>query len=192
MGRWATPLLLVCWVAWAAVWLAGGLYNLARGPRTRRRSPEWPFWLLAGVVWGFARGARGLPAATMLRSPWAFYVGAALLVAGTAFTVWARLVLGRMWSAAPSVKESHELQTGGPYAVVRHPIYTGMLGMGLGTALVGDRWWEGLLFVLFVVYVLVKSGAEERLMRETFGERYADYQRRTPRLFPRPGRVWVR
>ena len=60
-------------------------------------------------------------------------LGRVILLAATVFTIWARLVLGVMWSGAPAVKQDHQLRTNGPYSVTRHPIYTGMLGMFLGS-----------------------------------------------------------
>lgn len=70
--------------------------------------------------------------------------GLAFLMVTTASTIWARLVLGIMWSGAPAVKQQHQLRTGGPYRIGRHPIYTGILGMLLGSMLVagGGRWIE--------------------------------------------------
>ena len=69
-------------------------------------------------------------------APWARFLGLAILLAATALTLWARFTLGLMWSAVPAVKEGHQLRTSGPYAITRHPIYTGLLGMLLGTMLV--------------------------------------------------------
>ena len=66
---------------------------------------------------------------------WPFWVGAAVTVAGLLFAVWAREHLGRNWSRSVTIKEGHELITTGPYAVVRHPIYTGMLAGFLGMAI---------------------------------------------------------
>jgi protein-S-isoprenylcysteine O-methyltransferase Ste14 len=67
---------------------------------------------------------------------------AAAETAATALTIWARLALGVMWSAAPTLKQEHKLRTGGPYAVTRHPIYTGLLGMMPGSLLLAGagRW----------------------------------------------------
>ncbi|MGO9762784.1 MAG: methyltransferase family protein [Solirubrobacteraceae bacterium] len=61
--------------------------------------------------------------------------GLVLLLICTAFALWARVTLGTMWSSTALVREHHRLRTSGPYAVTRHPIYTGLLGMMLGTAL---------------------------------------------------------
>ncbi|MDP9331046.1 MAG: isoprenylcysteine carboxylmethyltransferase family protein [Actinomycetota bacterium] len=118
-------------------------------------------------------------------------VGAVILVASTAFAIWARIRLGTMWSISPIAREGHELRTEGPYAVTRHPIYTGLVGMLLGTTLVtGQGQWIPVLIVGTLVLV-AKSVTEEELMSSVFGDRYEMYRQRVPRLVPwqflRPG-----
>ena len=115
-------------------------------------------------------------------------LGLAILVVSSLFTLWARWNLGTMWSATPSIKERHELRTNGPYRLTRHPIYTGILGMLFGTVLYSGFGMMLVVFALFCVYLGFKIPAEERLLTETFGERYRQYQRRVPALIPIPGR----
>jgi protein-S-isoprenylcysteine O-methyltransferase Ste14 len=111
-------------------------------------------------------------------------LGLVILLAATAFTIWSRLVLGLMWSGAPAVKEGHELRTGGPYGITRHPIYTGILGMLAGSVLVtgGGRWIPG--FPVFFVLLEIKLHIEERLMLAEFPDEYPRYRRRVPQLVP--------
>jgi protein-S-isoprenylcysteine O-methyltransferase Ste14 len=109
-------------------------------------------------------------------------IGAILLIAATLFTLWSRLVLGTMWSSAAAVKSNHQLRTGGPYRITRHPIYTGMLGMLAGTSLILAGVWPVLL--ISVVIFLGKISSEERLMAEQFGEQYLEYKNRVPQLVP--------
>ena len=71
----------------------------------------------------------------VVEQPWVRILGLAILLGSTAFTLWARVALGTMWSSSPTVKIEHQLRTDGPYAVTRHPIYTGLLGIMLGTVL---------------------------------------------------------
>ena len=98
--------------------------------------------------------------------------GLALTSAGALFAIWARLTLGTNWSGRPSVKAGHELIMTGPYALVRHPIYTGLL-LGLaGTALAIGEWHAILGFVMIVLAFMVKMSQEERLMMQTFPEAY--------------------
>jgi protein-S-isoprenylcysteine O-methyltransferase Ste14 len=115
-------------------------------------------------------------------------IGAVVLVASTVFTVWSRVVLGSMWSVNALARVDHELRTSGPYAITRHPIYTGLIGMVLGTALVSGHGEWILIFILVVVSLIGKAVREERLMASTFPRDYAAYRSRVPGLIPRPWR----
>jgi len=94
------------------------------------------------AVIGIAACWGALALAWLLGAAWARILGLPILVAATAFAIWARIALGAIWSAAPTVLEEHKLRTSGPYSVTRHPIYTGLLAMLAGTALLagGGRW----------------------------------------------------
>jgi len=110
---------------------------------------------------------------------------AALAVGSVWIVVAAARELGREWSLTARVVEGHRLVTGGPYRVVRHPIYTGMLGMLLATALAVGHWLV-LPFAVFVYTLgtLIRVRTEERLLRETFGPRFDDYARRVAAFVP--------
>ena len=115
--------------------------------------------------------------------PWVRILGLAILLAATVLTLWARLALGTMWSGAPMVKQQHKLRTRGPYSITRHPVYTGMLGMMLGSALLaGGRWI--LPFPVFLVLFKIKIHVEERLMLAEFPDDYPRYRQRVPQLVP--------
>jgi protein-S-isoprenylcysteine O-methyltransferase Ste14 len=91
-----------------------------------------------------------------------------------------------MWSSRVVVRQEHALRTTGPYAITRHPIYTGMLTMFAGTALaLGFGRWT-FLFLILTVGLSVKARIEERLLSSAFPTRYAEYRRRVPALIPRP------
>jgi protein-S-isoprenylcysteine O-methyltransferase Ste14 len=110
--------------------------------------------------------------------------GAVLTWAGVAIAIWARTVLGGNWSGIVTVKENHTLIRTGPYAVVRHPIYSGLLLALLGTGLaVGEVRGLAAAAVVFVVFV-IKFRTEERFMTEQFGTEYDDYRRHTRALIP--------
>src|SRR5262245_62627993 len=123
---------VICWVAFAVVWIGGALYNVRRSPHVRRRpslrSSAW--LLLALAIWLLVRRVVGVDRLSYRGEPDAVRgLGAALLVVATGFTIWARVELGTMWSSTPVARENHVLRADGPYAVTRHPIYTGILGM---------------------------------------------------------------
>ena len=117
-------------------------------------------------------------------APWAFWLAALVTAAGILFTVWARVHLGGNWSGIVTLKHDHELIVSGPYAIVRHPIYTGLLIAFIGSA-AGRGEWRGVLAVLMAWWALWrKLRLEERWMAERFGEQYEAYRRRVPALVP--------
>jgi len=93
--------------------------------------------------------------------------------------------LGAQWSLTARVLDDHKLIMAGAYSRVRHPIYTGMLGMLLATGLAASH-WGGLLAGLIVFWTgtLIRIRSEERLLRATFGAQYDDYARRVPAVLP--------
>ncbi len=115
---------------------------------------------------------------------WPFWLGAAATIAGLLFAVWAREHLGRNWSRSVTIKQDHELITSGPYAVVRHPIYTGILTGFLGMAIAISQVRGFIVFVLILLVFWIKLRMEEQWMRSQFGETYAAYTRQTAALVP--------
>ena len=111
-------------------------------------------------------------------------VGLFLVLMGVSFAIWARFQLGGNWSAAVSVKEGHTLIRQGPYTVVRHPIYSGLLLALLGVAVIVGK-VRGLVGVgVFFLAMWLKSSIEERFMLEEFGAEYRSYQQRVKALVP--------
>ena len=109
--------------------------------------------------------------------------GLAICALGFALAIWARVYLGSNWGLPMSRKERPELVTTGPYAYVRHPIYSGLLLALLGSALSESYVWL-LPFVIAGTYFIYSARAEERLMAQTFPDRYPAYRRRTKMLVP--------
>jgi len=117
-------------------------------------------------------------------SAWLFWIGAVLTLAGLLFSVWARVHLGRNWSATITVKKDHELVMSGPYRFARHPIYSGLLLAFVGSALALAQ-WRGVVAVTLVFWSFWrKLRIEERWMREQFGTAYEEYTRRVAALIP--------
>ncbi len=111
-------------------------------------------------------------------------VGTALTAAGVGFAIWARLHLGRLWSRAITLKEGHRLIQSGPYALARHPIYTGFIFGLLGSAVVVGTLRAVMGLVIAVAAYLYKLSTEERLLADAFGEEHRDYRGRVRRLIP--------
>jgi protein-S-isoprenylcysteine O-methyltransferase Ste14 len=185
----ARLLIWACWASFGLVWVIGWLYNLRHAPPVAARRGDLDATLIAIVL--IAVGQLVVPpsvwAALAVEALPLRILGGVVLVLATAFTVWARLVLGTLWTSRPVIKQQHQLRTTGPYAFTRHPIYSGLLGMLIGTALLnGLGIWLSYVLVGLVV-VKAKIAAEERLLEATFGEEYRAYRRRVGQLVPRVG-----
>ena len=110
-------------------------------------------------------------------------LGGLFVLAGLALTVWARICLGRNWSGTVTVKQDHALVRTGPYALIRHPIYTGLLLALTGTTIAIGEWRGVLGVVCALAGFLWKIRVEESRMRQTFPE-YERYRRQTAALLP--------
>ncbi len=115
--------------------------------------------------------------------------GFVLVVLGLAFSAWARDVLGRNWSGRVIIQDRHQLITSGPYAYVRHPLYTGIIVGIAGTALIVGDIGSLIGFSFALSFTLLKATREERLLEAEFGPAYAAYRERTGTLFPRIAHV---
>jgi protein-S-isoprenylcysteine O-methyltransferase Ste14 len=177
--------LLACWALVGAVWAAGAILAWRRGPAVREKTGR-DVSPLAGVAAGLV--ILGTPDALWrpftaswwwLRAP-----GFVILLAATAATVWSRAALGSLWSSGSVVKEQHVLRTGGPYRLTRHAIYTGILGMLAGSALIeGLGRWAALAIAIGLM-LLLKIRVEERLLAREFPEDHERYRREVPLVIP--------
>jgi len=179
----------ICWGVVTATWVAAAVYGArARKSRGQRQGGfSGGLWRVGGIVLAVLlyRLARGDLGRVTDHSLWLEVPGFILLVASTGFTIWARLRLGRMWSAAPNVLQAdHKLRTEGPYAITRHPIYTGLLGMLLGTVLLNGLGVTLALLAVGAAVLLTRIPIEERLMSKTFPDEYPRYRKRVPCLIP--------
>jgi protein-S-isoprenylcysteine O-methyltransferase Ste14 len=115
--------------------------------------------------------------------PWRAGLGLALLALGLGLAIWAQVHLGRNWGTPMSRKDEPELVTSGPYHMVRHPIYSGILTAGIGTAVALS--WPWLIAVaLAAVYFVYSATVEERYLSEQFPDAYPAYRRSTKMLVP--------
>jgi len=105
------------------------------------------------------------------------------LALGLSFAIWARVHIGRNWGTPMSQKDDPELVTSGPYHSVRHPIYSGILMAGVGTA-VALSWFWLIAVVLAGAYFLYSATVEERNLAKQFPEAYPTYRRSTKMLVP--------
>jgi protein-S-isoprenylcysteine O-methyltransferase Ste14 len=115
--------------------------------------------------------------------PWRAGLGLVLFVMGLAFAVWARVHIGRNWGSPMTQKEEPELVTSGPYGLVRHPIYSGILVAGVGTA-VALSWLWSIIVALAGGYFVYSATVEERYLTDQFPDIYPAYKRSTKMLLP--------
>jgi len=174
---------LVFAVGWAAFWL----YWLVAAFSRKKGRVQWSRELriravIAGAVILLIRlGAfRGHGVTT---NPWRAGVGLVLFALGLTFAIWARIRIGRNWGTPMTQKDDPELVTTGPYHLVRHPIYSGILVAGVGTA-VALNWTWLIAVALAGVYFLYSATVEERYLTEQFPDRYPTYKRSTKMLVP--------
>jgi len=182
---------LLLWLVWLGAWLrTKKTQELASfGSRLRYGAPVVvAFYLLFGknlpVRW---LEERVIPHHVFIE-----VLAVTLTALGIALAIWARFYIGQNWSSAVTIKVGHQLIRTGPYAWVRHPIYSGLLLAMIGTVL-ALRELRGLLaFVLLWLGFWIKLRMEEEFMRKTFGEEYAEYSRSTGPLIPSPARFKAR
>jgi protein-S-isoprenylcysteine O-methyltransferase Ste14 len=177
-----------CWMIFGLVWLVAALRTkrtLQRESIGSRLTYTIPvvaaFYILLGndINWGWLQN-RLYPGSIAIAA-----TGVALTAAGIAVAIWARFYIGQNWSGTVTIKVGHQLIRTGPYAWVRHPIYSGILLASLGTALV-RREPRGLIaLALLWIAFSIKSRREEAFMRQTFGPEYDAYSNTTGALLPR-------
>lgn len=112
------------------------------------------------------------------------FVGVSIQAVAMSLGIWARIHLGRNWSGTVRISVGHELIRGGPYRIIRHPIYTSMLGMFIGTAIASSQYHALVgVGILFVAYIR-KSRLEEEILQQTFGSDYEAYRQDSWALIP--------
>lgn len=181
------PFALLIGLAWAVFiiyWIVSA-FNTKR--YVRRSYALWWVRAIFVVVVILALQIPGFKAfsfsiAQMSVNPVLGTLGVLFAVLGIGFAVWARVHLGRNWGMPMTLKENPELITTGPYAYVRHPIYTGILLAILGSGLVSLFWL--VIFVFAGAYFIYSARTEEKIMLNEFPDQYPAYMKRTKMLIP--------
>lgn len=176
-------IIVFCWLGFLISWAICAMTFKSRGRQSQTSAGRGIRLLLAGAI--LVTIQFGASLAWQPFGPYAFDVaaaGAALCVVGLAFAIWARVVLGRNWGMPMTQHESPELVTSGPYRFVRHPIYTGLGAMMIGTALVHP--FAALPCACWVAYSVFSALREERDMEQRFPGVYAEYKKRSKMLVP--------
>jgi len=175
---------------WMPVFLLWAITSSASKRTVQSRSEGeahaaiWVVWIAWFLLFGHGFRRPPLAAHFIDVTPTTVGIGLTLTAVGLAFCVWARVCIGRNWSARIELKQGHQLVRKGPYAIVRHPIYSGFMLATLGTALAFAEWSGLLAFALIVVAWGYKARLEESAMIEQFGSEYEEYRRRVKALIP--------
>ena len=174
-------------IAFVVGWAAFGLYWLVAALSMKRGRVPWSRELgiraviVVLVILLIRLGAfRDHHVST---EPWRAGLGLALFALGLGFAIWARVHIGRNWGTPMTQKDEPELVTSGPYHLVRHPIYSGILVAGVGTA-VALSWLWLTAVVLAGVYFVCSATVEERYLTKQFPDAYPVYKRSTKMLVP--------
>jgi len=184
-----TPLSLIriAWIVWLVSWFAAAAWSdrTVRRPALRREV-LYRALTVAGAMLMFGFNPGGVRADTPLRpvAPAIGWLLAGLVICGFLFMWWARIHLGQLWSSSVTHKEHHHVVDTGPYAIVRHPIYTGLLLAIIATVLVRVTIITLTGGTLIGAGVYVKARVEEEFLRQQLGEPYDAYARRVPMLVP--------
>ena len=177
----------VIWIGWVASWVVASLWS----GRTDRRAATRETWIYRILIFAGAILIAPWTAQVLGESPawqvgyYGAYAFVGVMLTGLALTWWARIYLGRLWSSAITRKEKHRLVETGPYALVRHPIYTGLIIALLATAATEATLVAVLGALLIALGLWVKAHAEERfLSTELAPKTYESYRCRVPMLVP--------
>jgi protein-S-isoprenylcysteine O-methyltransferase Ste14 len=183
----ATATIAALWLCWGTYWAAAAIAvkpAVRREPFSSRMLHIAPLFVAGALLWSPSQQFNALHARFVASGPVTEWAGAAIVAAGFAFTVWARVHLGTNWSGIVTVKRDHTLITSGPYAIVRHPIYTGLLLAFAGTAIALGEVRGVLAVAIATASLWRKLRLEERWMGEQFGDAYERYRCRVRALVP--------
>jgi protein-S-isoprenylcysteine O-methyltransferase Ste14 len=168
-------------IVWAVFWIGWLAVAFTAKRSTSRGWFLGPRGVAAIALVILLRGVRG--GSLEVHSLTIGAVGAALFAAGLALAVWARAILGRNWGMPMTQRAEPELVTAGPYRLIRHPIYSGILLGMVGTSLATNLIGLGITVVLGAFFVY-SATVEERNLTATFPEAYPEYRSHTKMLIP--------
>ena len=176
------------WVVFAAYWL----WAARDQKRVRQRESVLArlthvIFMAFGFVLLYSRDPRFAALNRRFLPDWRWIqmLGALLTAVGVAFAIWARRHIGKNWSAQVTIRKEHDLIRTGPYAHIRHPIYTGLLFAIAGTAIAIGEYRALLAFALVFVGFAFKAKREELLLTKEFGPAFDDHRRQTGFFLPR-------
>ena len=180
-------ILYLLWLAIFVLWAITGVTSkqtVQSRSEASSRIAVWVVWLAWWLLLTHGFGNETLSIRFVPTTAAASWLGLMITVVGLALSVWARFQIGRNWSGLIEVKEGHLLIRTGPYAIVRHPIYSGFMLATLGTAIAFGEISGLIAFVLILVAWGYKARLEETAMTEQFGAEYESYRSKVKGLIP--------
>jgi len=182
----ASKIIIGCWIIYLAYWVvsARGLKPVAERQSRRANFAYRCVLLVGGTLLWLPDRYHPLPLQLTPQTDALKFIGAAVCLMGLWVAIWARWTLAGNWSSDVTFKQGHELIQSGPYRFVRHPIYTGIEGLALGTAIAGGEFLRWLGFLILFAGFWIKLSQEETLMLRHFPDEYPGYKRRVRALIP--------
>jgi protein-S-isoprenylcysteine O-methyltransferase len=185
MNNWTGIFILVCWVALIVYWLIKG----SDVKQNIERHVSFKYILLLSFVVAAVFIVMLYTKTFLQYTLWQTSVQLGeltdiIVLAGFGFAVWARAILGRNWSPHITIKKGHKLIKHGPYSIVRHPIYTGMIIMLVGTAINIGQVFAFVLLLAFFLGFNAKCRLEEELLVKHFSKEYKVYKKRVKSIVP--------
>ncbi len=176
------------WIAFAAFWI----WAARNQKRVQQREPvlarlSHMMFMAFGFVLLYSKDSRfgALNRRFLPERQWIEMLGALITVAGVAFAIWARRHIGKNWSAQVTIRQEHDLIRTGPYARIRHPIYTGLLLAIAGTAIEIGEYRALLALTLVFIGFAIKAKREELLLTKEFGPAFDEHRSHTGFFLPR-------
>lgn len=186
-GDYLSLVVPICWIIFILDWSVSSFFVKKS---LTKQGPGWILWRVAAALFVilFVRFDKSGALSFFrfsFRSFFNFVIpGSVLTLIGLLGAVWARMYLGRNWSGYVTYKEDQTLVTTGPYRYVRHPIYTSMILMFIGTILYNGSLFVSIFFIILAINFILRTRKEEEIMTRLFGEKYTNYMKRTKRLIP--------
>lgn len=184
--QWKIVIISFAWLAFLCFWITG--IFIYKSPEPRHRDKKWTVFLVSIIL--VTVTAELFAARYLLKKLYfpaslnaiAITIGMVLLLSGLFFAIWARVTLGRFWSGSVALIDNQPVIKEGPYAVIRHPIYAGVIAMLWGSFLLAPIGFILFTAVLGTAFLLWKSRLEEAMLTKHKEDEYVDYKKKVPNM----------
>lgn len=174
----------ICFLVMAIVWIVTAFSTKQVAKKSGGWILRFIFYATIILVIYLQKNVNFLAISLWPKTEMGYFIADSVTFFGLLVMLWARLYLGKNWSGNIVIKEKHELVTGGPYALIRHPIYSGLILMVLGVVLYFNTLVLSVFFVIFFWGAYYKAKKEEKILMEYFSNDYLEYKKHTKYLVP--------